>query len=182
MGPATAPRIRALLRREYEQLVAAGAFDGERLELLEGELVVMSPQNARHAWAIDELAERLRAGLGGRARLRVQTPLALSDHDEPEPDLAVVPLGDYRAALPTTALLVVEVADTSRAHDLGAKSVVYARAGIPEYWVLDLVERRIVVHTEPRPDGYAGLRTLRAGTLSPAAFPDLVLDVAAAFP
>lgn len=181
MGTGATPNVRPLSRGEYEQLVRAGAFDGERLELLGGVILVMSPQNAPHRWTVTWLARHLVLAVGDRAEVQVQCPLALSEEDEPEPDLAVVPVGDYRENLPDRALLVVEVADSSRAFDLGPKAAMYARCGVPEYWVVDLVERRVVVHTEPRPDGYAGLHTTREGLL-PAGFPDVSIEVSALFP
>lgn len=143
----------------------------------------MSPQGSGHVFTVHALYDRLRDALRDQATVRAQSPLALSEIDEPEPDVVVVPSGSYRDRLPDRAFLVIEVSDSTRRRDLGPKSVVYARAGVPEYWVVDLQERRIVVHTDPRPDGYVTLRTVREGeTLSPAAFPETVVGLADLFP
>lgn len=134
-------------------------------------------------FAVHALYDHLRDALRSRATVRARAPLALSDIDEPEPDVAVVQLGEYREQLPQTALLVVEVADATRRRDLGPKAILYARAGVPECWVVDLPERRVVVHSDPRPDGYVTLRTVREGdVLTPGAFPDLALPVADILP
>ena len=99
----------------------------------------------------------------GRAIVRVQSPLATSDQSEPEPDVALVAPGDYRTTLPTRALLVVEVADTSRRKDLGVKAALYATAGVPEYWVIDLQARAVHVHSEPADDRYQRIVPRRVG-------------------
>jgi Uma2 family endonuclease len=103
--------IRPLRRLEYERLVDLGVFGkDERVELLYGTLVSMSPQKPPHAWVLSWLPERLIGALQGRAMVRVQLPLALSEDSEPEPDIAVVPSANYREAHPSRAHLVVEVA------------------------------------------------------------------------
>lgn len=160
--------IRPLLRRDYEQLVATGAFADEPIELLEGFLVEMSPEGAGHVYAIDKLTDILVAALVGRYRVRIGHPLALGDLSEPEPDVAVVELADYRRQHPEEALLVIESSHSSRRRDLGFKASLYARYGIPEYWVVDLKASRVVVHTEPNADGYGSIERHAAGAqLSP---------------
>src|ERR1700674_406937 len=115
--PARGDKIRPLRRGEYDCLVRAGSFEGERLELLYGRLVTMSPQGERHAFSITRLTEILVRGLAGRAQVRVQLPFAASDISEPEPDLAVVVPGDYLDGHPRRALLVIEVAQASLEED-----------------------------------------------------------------
>ena len=147
-------------------MVAAGVFGPEdRLELLDGEIIDMAPQKSRHATAITLLANTLATVSGPDQTVRVQLPLALDDRSEPEPDIAVVPGSprDYRDAHPTTALLIVEVADASLAYDRVRKLAAYARAGIPEYWILDLNGETLEVCREPIGDTYGDRRILKRG-------------------
>src|SRR5512144_538416 len=103
--------VRSFKRSEYDRMVELGLFQDERVELIRGVLVKMSPQLAPHASTIRKLTQLLMAQLQGRFALSIQSPLALSDDSEPEPDVAIVPLGDYDAEHPRTALLIIEVAD-----------------------------------------------------------------------
>lgn len=146
--------IRPLRRSEYDRLVELGVFDDEPIELLEGVLVEMSPEGASHAWVVQELIQLFSGTLSRDLRLRVGNPLAANEWSEPEPDLAIVPAGDYRRAHPGTALLLIEVARTSRRKDLGVKAAIYAAAGVPEYWVFDLGRAVVHRHRLPTPDGY----------------------------
>jgi Uma2 family endonuclease len=152
-------RLRPLSRAEYDRMVEFGAFADERVELLYGMLVTMSPQGSEHAFSIQELIRPLVLALGERARVRIQLPLALSEESEPEPDVAVVPLGDYRKQHPSTALLVVEVAKTSLRDDRLIKGRLYAEAGIPEYWLVDVVGNRVERYLDPRDGRYTRLST-----------------------
>jgi Uma2 family endonuclease len=174
--------LRPLKRTEYDQLVDAGVFEGERVELLGGVLVTMSPQGAPHFWVIQQLQDILGQALAGRATVRTQGPLALSDDSEPEPDIAVVALGDYRREHPSSALLLVEVSRSSRRIDR-AKGRLYAAAMQPEYWIVDVERGTVEVHTEPGESGYGRLVTLRAGDeLALTAFPDVRFPVASILP
>ena len=142
----------------------------DKVELIEGEILVVSPENALHAAVIDGTLLVLQRVFGKGNYVRPAHPVALDDHSEPEPDLAVVPgsPNDYRSAHPATALLVVEVARTSRSFDRGRKQRLYARSGIPEYWVLDLVDDCLFVHRDPAPEGYRTvLREERGATVTP---------------
>jgi Uma2 family endonuclease len=171
-------RLRPLRRNEYDRLVEDGLFADERIELLEGVLVEMTPSGATHADVVGRLTMILAPALVGRAMVRVQSPLAISDESEPEPDLAVVAVADYQRAHPRQALLVVEVAEASLRKDLGVKATVYARAGVEEYWVVDLLARTFHRHTDPTPDGYTKVTTVGPGDiLRPGAFPDLAVVV-----
>lgn len=140
-------------------MIELGMFDDERIELVEGVLLRMSPQRAPHASTVQKLMERWIELAAGRFTVRVQSPLALSDQSEPEPDLAVVPFGTYETEHPEAALLVVEVSDTTLRRDR-AKAAVYARAGVPEYWIVDLTSRSVEVHREPRDGEYTKVSTL----------------------
>jgi Uma2 family endonuclease len=142
-------RIRPLLRSEYDQLVESGAFASERVELLDGMLVTMTPQDAAHAHTVQRLAEALTLALRGKAIVRTQSPLALLDDSEPEPDIAVVRLGDYSASHPAEAILVVEISESSLRRDRLVKGPIYARAGVEEFWLIDLGARVVDVHRYP---------------------------------
>jgi Uma2 family endonuclease len=172
-------RIRPLRRIEYESLVEQGLMDDSRVELLLGSLVDVSPQGPLHADVVRRLAERLIRDLPGTVQTRVQSPLALSDDSEPEPDLAVVDNGDYRQAHPERALLVIEVAETSLQKDRGIKTAMYATAGIPEFWLVNLAERAIEVHRLPGAGRYAEVeRVDPSGTVTSAVVPALRIAAA----
>ena len=157
-------RIRPLRRSEFESLVAQGRFEGERVELIEGVLVEMTPQAPGHAACVQRLTRVLSRMLTGRADVRVQLPLAVSDDSLPEPDIAVVPVADFDDRHPTSALLVVEVAGTSLRKDRLVKADLYARAGVPEYWLVNLLDRHIEVHTGPSASAYTGVAESAVGT------------------
>jgi len=145
-------------RVQYERMTEAGVFGPEdRLELLDGDIIDRAPQKSRHATAVTLVAEALRTLFGPGATVREQLPFSLDDSSEPEPDVAVVPGNprDYRNAHPSRALLVCEVSDTTRAYDRGQKLAAYARAGIPEYWILDLAAETLEVCRNPEHSGYA---------------------------
>lgn len=139
--------------REFDRFVELGFFEGERLELIHGHIVTKSPQHAAHMATINLLNAALSARCPGKAILQVQGPLALGE-SRPEPDLALLVPGDYMNALPSTALLVVEVAHTSLDDDRTVKLPLYASSGIPEYWIVDVVGRRVEVHHEPVGEHY----------------------------
>ena len=171
---------------EYHRMIDAGILgEDEHVELLEGEIVEMSPQEKPHAQATTRLNRWLTRALGDEYTVRVQMPLTLR-RSEPEPDLAVVraPAEASARRHPTTALLVVEVADSSARHDLEVKARIYARARIPEYWLV-LVRRRVVeVLTSPDPKRgvYRKRVTLSEGeALRPRALPGVSLAVLSLF-
>lgn len=176
--------LRPLRRVEYDRLVALGVFDeDERVELLYGHLVTMSPRRDDHAFAVEELTERLVVALTGRARVRTQLPFAASDKSEPEPDLVVIPPRMGSTAHPSTVLLVIEVSDTSLKKDRTVKGPLYAEAGVPEYWTVNLVERRVELHRSPAAGRYGAVTHVGDdGVVAPEAFPDVVIPVAALLP
>jgi Uma2 family endonuclease len=175
---AVAPHIRPLRRVEYDRLVALGTFDGERVELIAGELRRMSPIGPPHSDTVDRLAELLVLALAGRARVRVQGSFAADALSEPEPDVSVLPLRDYGAAHPHEAHLIIEVADSSLKYDRQEKAQLYAECGVPDYWVVNLVERVVEVHRQPRAGRYE-LMTVhpRGARLAVLAFPDVELTI-----
>jgi len=147
-------QIRRWKRLEYERLVNKGVFEpGERVELIDGLLVVAEPQSSPHYTAIRLVERALARAFGEGWDVRTQAPIALDDASEPEPDVAVVrgELRDYVEAHPADPVLVVEVALTNLASDRVHKSSLYARAGRPEYWIVNLVDRVLEVYREPTP-------------------------------
>lgn len=179
LARAIAPeRLRPLRRTEYEQLAATGAFQGERVELLAGKLVTMSPRGTRHSETVSRLTKLLVPRLLGRAEVRVQDAFAASDESEPEPDVAVVPAGDYSRAHPVHALLLVEVSDSSLADDLGIKLEIYQESRVEEYWVVDLTRDQVLVHQRTSDGRFAAaVPRGRGQSVAPQAFPELALAV-----
>lgn len=155
--------VARITRAQYDRFVETGALDGARVELLEGVIVHMAPRGPEHAGTVQILANVLRRVVGGRADVREEKPFVASVLSEPEPDIAVVPRGDTRDAHPDRALLVVEVADTSLAVDRRAKAAIYAGSSVPEYWIVNLRDRTVEVHTDARDGAYASARIARRG-------------------
>jgi Uma2 family endonuclease len=169
-------QVRPLRRVEYDALVEQGLLTTEdRIELLDGELVMVPPQHAPHAGMVEALNERLMPALVGAARVRVQLPFAAGEHSEPEPDVAIVPADEPRDRHPQRALLIIEVADSSVRLDLVRKARIYAAAGVPIYWVVDLTEQVVHVHTDPAETGYASVVRRGAGEPLDAAGVQLTL-------
>lgn len=168
-------------RQQYEDMALHDIFQpGERVELIDGVIVDMSPQKSFHATTVCLVEEALRSLIGRDFTLRVQMPLALDDTSEPEPDVTVVPgkARDYTFAHPTTAALVVEVADATLALDRKTKQAVYARNGIAEYWIVNLQDRCLEVYRDPQADRYQSRTVRRHGeTVSPLASPEQVIAV-----
>jgi Uma2 family endonuclease len=145
-------KLHRFTRVEYERLVERGAFGpDDRVELLDGLLVVREPQGSRHATAVLKVRRALERAFGRRFHVRDQLPVALDEASEPEPDLAVIRgrIEDYRDAHPSDPVLVVEVADASLARDRLRKSAIYARAGVADYWVVNLVNEVLEVYRQP---------------------------------
>jgi Uma2 family endonuclease len=166
--------------RDYYRMAETGILGpDERVELLNGEVVRMTPVGSRHAAAVSRLQDWLQRRLPEGMQLRVQQPVRLGEHSEPEPDLAVVRARDdfYAHAHPTgpDVLLVVEVAETSITYDKGVKRDAYARVGIPELWVVDLGHDRVVTYLEPSDGEYR--RTQTHGTGASWHSPALGMDV-----
>jgi Uma2 family endonuclease len=149
-------QVRPLRRDEYDRLVDLGVYEDRPIELLEGALVEMSPEGPPHGGIIEMLNAVLSRGIDEGRRVRVGSGYAAGAFSEPEPDLAVVdaPTRWPRKEHPSSAHLVIEVSCSSRRKDLGRKARIYAANGVPEYWVVDLAEQVVHVHTDPRPDGY----------------------------
>lgn len=167
-------RTRRWTRAEYDRLIDIGVFQpGEPIELLGGELIVSEPQGSRHYTAIGLVGRTLQAALGAGWVIRTQGPVALDDESEPEPDVAVVPGNwlDYSNEHPARPVLVVEVAESRLVFDRRHKGSLYARAGLTDYWILNLVDRVLEVYRQPIADAsaafgwrYAAMETLGAGS------------------
>jgi len=168
---------------EFARLVEVGLFRAdERLELVQGEVVEMSPIGERHAACVDLLTRSVSRRAGDLAIVRVQGPLAVPDDSELYPDITLLKPRDdfYRSRKPTGAdvLLVVEVSDTTLVYDRDVKAPIYGRGGVPEFWLVDLGGRRIDVFSQPTPEGYRLRRTLLPGeTLVLDSIPGLSLPV-----
>ncbi|HWL84713.1 MAG TPA: Uma2 family endonuclease [Polyangiaceae bacterium] len=176
-------RQRHLRREEYEKLVGLGIFEHERVELLYGVIVQMTPIGPSHCDAVDRLAELLILALSGRARVRIQGSFAASDDSEPEPDVAVYPLRDYSSGHPDSAHLIIEVAQSSLHEDRGTKAQLYAEAGVPEYWIVNLVDQVVELHRKPEGGKYTQVSTARKGeSLQIESFPDVVFSVGRILP
>ena len=176
-------------RAEYDRLIECGAFGpNDRIELLGGLLVVREPHGSPHALGIRMVEEALRTVFASGSDVRVQLPVALDDESEPEPDVSVVPgtFRDYRHGHPPRAVLIVEVAESSLAVDRGEKASLYARAGLAEYWIVNLVDHVLEVYRDPVADPhapygwrYGSILTLRAGdAVTPLAAPASAVPVA----
>jgi Uma2 family endonuclease len=171
-------RVRPLKRVEFETLVSLGLLGDERVELLGGVIVEMSPQNPRHAAAIQRLTQTLTRIVGDRAGVRIQLPFVASDDSLPEPDVALVPPGDYAAAHPASALLLVEVAAASLRKDRLLKAELYARAGVPEYWIVNLAEGCVEAYSKPVGGVYTQVSTAdRTASLPIAALPGAEINL-----
>jgi Uma2 family endonuclease len=167
---------RRLTRAEYDRMGELQFFRGERVELIHGTVVRMSPIGPSHSSMVGRLNELLLPRLLGRATVRIQQPFIAHDDSEPEPDVAIVPSGRYNDRHPDSALLIVEVAESSLAYDRETKGLLYAASGVPEYWLVDVGGRAVEVYRNPEGGRYAlARRALGGESLSPSAFPDLVI-------
>lgn len=181
--PRVAPSRHRITVDEYERMIAANVWpEDERLELIEGEIIAMSPLNAPHAYTVRTLLQMLVEALRGRALVDAQNPIRLEDGTRPEPDVMLLrpPATQYQRRLPTPldVLLIIEVSDTTLDYDRTIKVPLYARAGIPETWVVDLNGERVIVFRALAAGEYTQMETVRRdATLAPTAFPDLALPI-----
>ncbi len=166
---------------EYERMVETGVLaENERIELLDGEIYTRSPIGARHAQVVNVLNDVLGAQIGRETYIGIQNPIRLGERSRPQPDIAVLRRRNYTAALPTPAdvLLVIEVADSSHVYDRATKFPIYAAAGIPEAWLVDLTTDTVERHSEPRDRYYRQITIARAGeTLASTVIAELVIVI-----
>jgi len=172
-------------RDEYHHMGDAGILPPDRrVELLDGEIVEMSPIGIKHRQIVVLLSEMFQQGLPADTHCQVQQPIVLGDESEPEPDLAIIrgrPT-DYMKSHPTAdaVILLIEVAQASVKFDLGDKLRAYARAGISEYWVIDVAAKSLIVHREPQGDSYGAVTAHASDAVVVAnSFPKLTIDLAA---
>lgn len=188
---APAAHIKRWTRREYDRMAEAGIFSqDDRVQLIDGDIITMTPQNSPHASAIGKTERALERLFGMSVWVRVQMPLIVDPDSEPEPDLVVVPgtPDDYRNEHPRSALLVVEVSETTLALDRDRKRAIYARAGIREYWIVNLAERCLEVYRDPvTAPGQAGTyrssqKLSPSDSIAPLASPGSIVAVADLLP
>lgn len=167
---------------EYHSMIEAGILDERKVELLEGEILEMSPEGEPHAYCSHEAGQYLTDLLGIRATIRQAKPVTLPNNSEPEPDIAIVQrLGrEYREhhPYPENIFWLIEYANSSLEKDLQLKPKIYAAAGILEYWVVNLKKLHLVVFRDILDGEYATKQTLTTGTIQPLAFPDISISVA----
>jgi Uma2 family endonuclease len=168
---------------DYHRMGEAGIlYEDDRVELIEGEIVEMAAIGTGHFTCVNGLTRLLVRGVGDAAIVSVQHPLRLDEHTEPQPDLTVLRVRDYRESLPKPedVLLLIEVSDTTLSYDRGVKLPLYARAGIREVWIVDLPGEVIERHTDPSVDGYrSSERARRREEIKSAALPELAFRVEA---
>ncbi len=153
---------------EFARMGEAGIFtENDRVELIDGEILEMTPIGALHAGIVSRLTELIVTRVAGRAHVSVQNPVRLAPHTEPQPDIVVARRRQEfytdRHPEPGDIFLVIEVADSSLRYDRTEKVPRYGRAGVPEMWLVDVDDAAVTVHTDPGPDGYATRRVLRRG-------------------
>jgi Uma2 family endonuclease len=174
--------------KEYHHMSELGILDSsERTELITGKIVLMTAKGTPHVIALQLIASSLQAQLNNIALIRTQDPIELDDFSEPEPDLAIVKgkILDYadRHPGPSDVLLVVEIADSTLKKDCEVKDKLYARSNIADYWVIDVKNRQVHIFRTPTPTGYASHLILSdSQTVSPLAFPEIVLLIASILP
>ncbi len=171
-------QIRRFTRKEYDLMVERGIIEeDEKVELLRGQIVPMSPIGSRHTKLMIWLTQRLIRGLDESYEVRPACPFAADDYSEPEPDLAVRKQDDRRDH-PDELLLVIEISDSSLRKDRGLKQAIYAASAVPEYWIFDVQHDLVEVYTRPRGEAYEQLQTLRAGdVLRPTQIPELAIAI-----
>jgi len=172
---------------DYHRMAETGILcKDDRVELLEGQIVAMSPIGNVHQACVDRLNRLFIKACGDEAIVRIQGSVVLNDRTQPQPDVALLrPRESFYAdgaPGPGDILLLVEVCDSSVDKDLRIKMPLYARVGVSEFWLVDIPQSRIDIYRTPTPDGYADTRTAHLGdTISPAAFPDVSFTVASIF-
>lgn len=164
---------------DYHAMLAAGLLQDRSVELLNGLIVEMAPEGTDHADLSTDAIELFMAAAQGRYRVRPAKSITIAPHSEPEPDIALVKPQPYRLSHPTPAeiYLLIEFSDSSLLKDTEEKRLTYAAAEIPEYWVVNLRDRRLIVYRDPAKGDYRSELLMETGTISPIAFPDVLIDV-----
>ncbi len=177
-----APSVHKFTTQQYHLMNEAGVFEnGDRFELINGEITEMSPIGRKHAACIIRLVRVFVQKLGDRAMVSAQNSIRLDDHSEPQPDIAILKWRDdaYEEGLPTPddILLIIEVSDSTIAYDRDIKSFLYAANGIPEMWLFDVNKKVIEGYSQPSASGYKRMqRYEQDDTLSMLVLPDVIFD------
>jgi Uma2 family endonuclease len=165
---------------DYHRIIETGILSDRAVELLEGEIVQMSPEGPLHTFTNHEIAKYLRQLLDGLAEVREAHPITL-DNSEPEPDLAVVHLPNTNYIThhpyPPEIYLLIEISNSTLTDDLERKKQIYARNGIAEYWVIDLQNRKLWVFRNPENNNYLKVTEVKIGTIDLVTFPNIAIDV-----
>ncbi|ELS04282.1 hypothetical protein Xen7305DRAFT_00040110 [Xenococcus sp. PCC 7305] len=165
---------------QWHKLVESGLLEGKSVELLEGEIVAMSPEGIPHSYTNDSVVKYLRKLLEGLADVRESHPITL-DNSEPEPDIAIVRLPEttYRNHHPYSQDIywLIEISNKTLKIDLEQKSKIYARNEIAEYWVIDLANKKLIVHTQPKGEKYLQIVEYKLGKVTPQAFVNLEVSL-----
>ena len=165
---------------EWHELVDSGVLEGKSVELLEGNIVEMSPEGIEHSYTNRSIVKYLRRLLIDLAEVIQAQPITL-DNSEPEPDVTIARLPEdiYKQhhPYPEDIYWLIEVSDRTLNKNLEAKIITYARNGIPEYWVIDLVNKKLIVHRQPQGNIYTQIVEYRSGTIVPQAFSDIEIDL-----
>lgn len=165
------PQAHLWTRSEYYKMAEAGLFNAKRVELIEGWVIEMAPMGSPHITAVTLTGDTLRRAFGAGYFVRTQGPMDLGEVSEPEPDVAIIAgdVRDYKNVHPKTAILIIEVAETSLTYDRAEKASLYAKAGILDYWIVNLIDRRLEVRRRPATDatqpfgfGYRDITVLTA--------------------
>jgi Uma2 family endonuclease len=163
---------------EWHEIVNSGLLEGKPVEFLEGEIISMSPEGIEHSYTNESVANYLRGVLSDLAYVKESHPITL-DNSEPEPDVAIVRLPEtiyrHHHPYPQDIYWLIEISNRTLKIDLNQKLTIYARNGIAEYWVIDLVNKKLIVHTQVDQDSYTRITEYTAGTVSPKAFPQIAI-------
>lgn len=186
------PRKHRWTHDEYLQAHELGWFENKRTELIEGEIVYMPAMNVKHFQGVVRADRILQRIFSEGFFVSTQCPLNVSEISDPEPDVAVIEgkLEDFKADLPKTAALVIEIADSSLTYDRTEKASLYAKAGVPDYWIVNIKDRRLEVRRRPVKDStaifgysYSTLQMLAENeTISPLAKPEVEIKIAELLP
>lgn len=181
-------QIRPLTSVEYYQMIESGIIrEGERVELILGQIFTMAAKGTRHTLSTRKLFKQLLALIGDRADVQSQDPITLPNNSEPEPDIVIARLrsDDYINSHPSPAdiILIVEVADSSIKFDREIKAALYAAAGIGEYWIINLIDDRLEIYRQPEGDIYTNTKIITPPrSISLLQFPDISLNIGDFFP
>jgi Uma2 family endonuclease len=165
---------------EWHELVDSGLLEGKPVEFLEGNIVEMSPEGIEHSYTNQSVVQYLRQILASKAHISESHPITL-DNSEPEPDIAIVrlPITIYKQhhPYPQDIYWLIEISHRTLKKDLEQKIITYARNDIPEYWVIDLKNKKLIVHTQPNEDKYLKVAEYQSGIITPQAFSDLKISL-----